>query len=77
MRHLVDKPSATSFKSRQSLTESLKITTSSLLKCETKKNVVVQYLAKNFSLIAKSKHQCTAMEHANKLKKYVHDFYMR
>ena len=53
---------SSSFKTRQSFGRSVKKVTASLPKCDRKKKIVVQHLAKQFGLISKSKHQPTSLQ---------------
>ncbi|CAF4588566.1 unnamed protein product, partial [Rotaria sp. Silwood2] len=75
-KRLVKKPPPDSFRNRQSFGKALKKTNSSLPKCD-KKKVVIQHLAETYGLIPKSKHQCTTVLLADKLKNDVHNFYLR
>ncbi|CAF4073123.1 unnamed protein product, partial [Rotaria sp. Silwood2] len=75
-KRLVKKPPPDSFRNRQSFGKALKKTNSSLPKCD-KKKVVIQHLAETYGLIPKSKHQCTTVQLADKLKNDVHNFYLR
>ena len=69
--------SSSSFKTRQSFSKSLKKVRASLPKCDRKKKVVVQHLAKQFGLISKSEHQRTSLQLADKVKTEVENFYLR
>ena len=69
--------SSNSVKTRQSFSKSLKKVRASLPKCDRKKKVVVQHLAKQFGLISKSKHQRTSLQLADKVKTEVENFYLR
>ncbi|CAF4590144.1 unnamed protein product, partial [Rotaria socialis] len=77
IKRLINKPSSSSFKSRQSFSKSLKKVKSSLPKCDRKKKVVIQHLAEKFGLAPKSKHQRITLQLANKLNTGVHNFYQR
>ena len=69
--------SSSSVKTRQSFSKSLKKVRASLPKCDRKKKVVAQHLAKQFGLISKSKHQRTSLQLADKVKTEVENFYLR
>ncbi|CAF4510123.1 unnamed protein product, partial [Rotaria magnacalcarata] len=77
IKRLINKPSSSSFKTRQSFSKSLKKVKSSLPKCDGKKKVVIQHLAEKFGLVPKSKHQRITLQLADKLKIDIHNFYQR
>ncbi|CAF1367234.1 unnamed protein product [Didymodactylos carnosus] len=65
------------FKSRQSFGKSLKKLTSVLSKCDLKKKAVVRHLAQKYGLLPKDTHQRTSLKLSDKLKKDIHQFYIR
>ncbi|CAF3417473.1 unnamed protein product [Rotaria socialis] len=77
IKRLINKPSSSSFKSRQSFSKSLEKVKSSLPNCDRKQKVVNQHLAEKFGLVPKSKHQRITLQLADKLKTDVHNFYQR
>ncbi|CAF1985414.1 unnamed protein product [Rotaria magnacalcarata] len=77
IKRLINRPSSSSFKTRQSFSKSLKKVKSSLPKCDGKKKVVIQHLAEKFGLVPKSKHQRITLQLADKLKIDIHNFYQR
>ncbi|CAF1545908.1 unnamed protein product, partial [Didymodactylos carnosus] len=76
-KRLINNNNSASFKSRQSFGKALKKVTSSLPKCDKKKKVIVQHLAQTFGLIPKTTHHRTSIQLTNKLKKDIHNFYVR
>ena len=50
---------------------------SSLPKCDRKKKIVIQHLAKQFGLLPKSKHQRTSLQLTDAIKTDVRNFYLR
>ena len=76
-KSLIDKSSSRSFKSRQSFGKTLKKVNSSLPKCDSKKNVIIQHLAQDVGLIPKPTHKRIALQLGDKLKNEVRNFYLR